>query len=130
MQQQNYFTLNYLNSLGWEPEELAQAGQYSAIRRLTNTLTDYELIYYSSKLLKMPLSTYNKEGIKWLVYHNTIAEAEQKAREQEQTRAQQKAKEQQEKARKEAIFKGFLIFGCCVWVLVLLLCLACFVLLR
>ena len=127
---QNYITLNYLEGLGTPAEELAQAGQYSAIKRLTNTLTDYELIYYSSKLLKMPISTYNKEGIKGLIYHNVITEAEQKARDQAQSRAEQKAREQEQKAKKEAIFKGFLVFGCIVWVVVLLFCLACFVLLR
>ena len=76
MKTPEYKTLLYMQGLGAPVDELIQARQYNAIKRNIEALTDYELMYYHCKLLKMPISTYDRAGLIMAVFHNILTEYE------------------------------------------------------
>ena len=56
----NYKTLYYLNSLGLEPVDYLGGLRYGALKADLKRCSNYELAYYHCKVLKMPLSTFEK----------------------------------------------------------------------
>lgn len=130
MKTPNYKTLLYMQALGCGCDDLIRAGQYKAVKGNIEQLTDYELMYYHCKLLKMPAGTFDKVGLIMAMFHNVITEYEQ--REEDQKEAEQ---EERNKARAKAetvqrIYKAILIYFGVLVVFVLVLCLACLILWR
>ena len=76
MKTPQYKTLLYMQGLGAPVDELIEAGQYNAIKRNIEALSDYELMYYHCKLLKMPMHTYDRPGLIMAVFHNVLTEYE------------------------------------------------------
>lgn len=126
----NSKTLQYLEALGCEPYKMLNTGEHGELKKWTSFLSDYELTYYHCKVLKMPISTFNKASIvDYLVYMAIYEYC------QEQDQEKQEAIEERKKARAKAetvqrIYKAILIYFVVLVVFVLVLCLACFILWR
>ena len=56
-------TLSYMQALGCEPYKILKTGEHGELKQWASGLTDYEVMYYHCKVLKMPLSTFNKKSI-------------------------------------------------------------------
>lgn len=118
MKTPDYKTLLYLQGLGAPVDELIQARQYNAIKRNIEALSDYELMYYHCKLLKMPISTYDRQGLIMAVFHNVLTEYE--AMQEYSTEAREEARRRED--RKQAIYKSIIIYWGLLCLVVVLLC--------
>ena len=118
MKTPNYKTLLYLQGLGAPVDELIQARQYNAIKRTIEALSDYELMYYHCKLLKMPISTYDRPGLIMAVFHNVLTEYE--AMQADHTEAREEARRRED--RRQAIYKSIIIYWCLLCLVTVLLC--------
>ena len=130
MKAPNYKTLLYMQALGCDCDDLIRSGQYQAVKGNIEQLSDYELMYYHCKLLKMPVGTFDKAGLIMAIFHNLLTEYEQ--REEDQAEAEQ---EERKKARVKAetvqkIYKAILLYFGVLVVFILVLCLACLILWR
>ena len=118
MKTPDYKTLLYMQGLGAPVDELIQAGQYKAIKRNIEALSDYELMYYHCKLLKMPISTYDRAGLIMAVFHNVLTEYE--AMQADRTEAREEAQRRED--RQQAIYKGIIIYWGLLCLVAVLLC--------
>ena len=73
-----YKSLEFMQSVGCPCGDLIRSGQYDIVKANVKRLNDYELMYYHCKVLKMPVSTYDKTGLIMAIFHNVIADYEQK----------------------------------------------------
>lgn len=115
----DYKTLLYLQGLGAPVDELIEDRQYNAIKRNIEALSDYELMYYHCKLLKMPISTYDRQGLIMAVFHNVLTEYE--AMQEDSTEAMAEALRRED--RRQAIYKSIIIYWGLLCLLAVLLCL-------
>lgn len=126
----NSKTLLYLQALGCEPYKLLSTGEHGELKHWASFLSAYELTYYHCKVLKMPISTYNKASIvDYLVYmaiFEYCQELDQEHREQQEEK--QRARQKAETIQK--IYKAILLYFGVLVVFVLVLCLACLILWR
>ena len=113
-----YKTLLYMQGLGAPVDELIQARQYKAIRRNLEALSDYELMYYHCKLLKMPMGTYDRTGLIMAMFHNAITEYE--AMQADHTEAREEAQRRED--RRQAIYKSIVIYWCLLCLVAVLIC--------
>ena len=118
MKTPNYKTMLYMQGLGAPVDELIEAGQYNAIKRNIEALSDYELMYYHCKLLKMPISTYDRPGLIMAVFHNVLTEYE--AMQADHTEAREEARRRED--RRQAIYKSIIIYWCLLCLVTVLLC--------
>jgi len=118
MKTPDYKTLLYLQGLGAPVGELIGAKQYKAVKRNCEALSDYELMYYHCKLLKMPISTYDRQGLIMAVFHNVLTEYE--AMQEDQTEAREEAQRRED--RKQAIYKSIIIYWGLLCLVSVLLC--------
>lgn len=118
MKTPNYKTLLYMQGLGAPVDELIQARQYNAIKRNIEALSDYELMYYHCKLLKMPMHTYDRQGLIMAVFHNVLTEYE--AMQEAQTEAREEARRHED--RKQAIYKSIVIYWGLLCLVAVLIC--------
>lgn len=122
MRTPKYKSLVYMQVLGCPADDLIRSGQYDALKGNIRQLSDYELMYYHCKILKMPVSTYDKTGLIMAIFHNVIADYEQREEdlqeaEQEETReAIRKANTRSRIYKHVAIWYGIL----CLLVVVLM----------
>lgn len=128
----NYKTLYYLNSLGLEPVEFLKSFKYDYLKSSLKTCKDYELMYYHCKVLKMPLKTYDKNGLIMSIVHNAIQEyddmlADNRQMLQDQKEAERMERQKQNTTRK--VFKIVLIFALLYLMFALGSCFACWMLL-
>ena len=124
----NSKTLLYLQALGCEPYKMLSTGEHGELKQWASFLSDYELIYYHCKVLKMPISTFNKTSIvDYLVYmaiFEYCQELDQEAREQQEEK--QRARAKAETVQK--IYRAILLYFGVLVVFILVLCLACLIL--
>ena len=118
MKTPDYKTLLYMQGLGAPVDELIQARQYNAIKRNIEALSDYELMYYHCKLLKMPMGTYDRAGLIMAMFHNVLAEYEEMK--EDQTEAQEEARRRED--RKQAIYKSIVIYWGLLCLVTVLIC--------
>ena len=118
MKTPDYKTLLYLQGLGAPVDELIKARQYNAIKRNIEALSDYELMYYHCKLLKMPISTYDRHGLIMAVFHNVLTEYE--AMQEDRTEAIEEARRQED--RRQAIYKSIVIYWGLLCLVAVLIC--------
>ena len=118
MKTPEYKTLLYMQGLGAPVDELIQARQYKAIRRNLEALSDYELMYYHCKLLKMPMGTYDRTGLIMAMFHNAITEYE--AMQADRTEAREEAQRRED--RRQAIYKSIIIYWGLLCLVAVLLC--------
>ena len=118
MKTPEYKTLLYMQGLGAPVDELIQARQYKAIRRNLEALSDYELMYYHCKLLKMPMGTYDRTGLIMAMFHNAITEYE--AMQADRTEAREEAQRRED--RRQAIYKSIVIYWCLLCLVAVLIC--------
>lgn len=118
MKTPDYKTLLYMQGLGAPVDELIQGRQYKAIKRNIEALSDYELMYYHCKVLKMPRGTYDRAGLIMAMYHNAITEYE--AMQEYRTEAIEEARRQED--RRQAIYKGIIIYWGLLCLVAVLLC--------
>jgi len=118
MKKPDYKTLLYLQGLGAPVDELIQARQYNAIKRNIEALSDYELMYYHCKLLKMPMHTYERRGLIMAVFHNVLTEYE--AMQADRTEAREEAQRRED--RRQAIYKSIIIYWGLLCLVTVLLC--------
>ena len=118
MKTPDYKTLLYLQGLGAPVDELIEARQYNAIKRNIEALSDYELMYYHCKLLKMPIGTYDRRGLIMAVFHNVLTEYE--AMQKDRTEAIEEARRM--KDRRQAIYKSIIIYWSLLCLVSVLLC--------
>ena len=118
MKTPNYKTLLYMQGLGAPVDELIEAGQYNAIKRNIEALSDYELMYYHCKLLKMPVHTYDRPGLIMAVFHNVLTEYE--AMQADRTEAREEARRRED--RKQAIYRSIIIYWGMLCLVAVLLC--------
>lgn len=98
-----YKTLYYLRCCGVDLDEELKQGRYNVVKWSLKGLSDYELKYYHCKVLKMPLSTFNKAGLIMCILHNAIAETEQAEADRLQALQDQQELNQARTERKEQI---------------------------
>ena len=118
MKTPEYKTLLYMQGLGAPVDELIQARQYKAIRRNLEALSDYELMYYHCKLLKMPMGTYDRTGLIMAMFHNAITEYE--AMQADRTEAREEAQRRED--RRQAIYKSIVIYWGLLCLVAVLIC--------
>ena len=118
MKTPEYKTLLYMQGLGAPVDELIQARQYKAIRRNLEALSDYELMYYHCKLLKMPIGTYDRTGLIMAMFHNAITEYE--AMQADRTEAREEAQRRED--RRQAIYKSIVIYWGLLCLVAVLIC--------
>lgn len=118
MKTPDYKTLLYLQGLGAPVDDLIEEKQYKAIKRNIEALSDYELMYYHCKLLKMPIGTYDRAGLIMAIFHNSIAEYE--AMKEDQTEAREEARRRED--RRQAIYKSIIIYWGLLCLVAVLLC--------
>lgn len=118
MKTPDYKTLLYLQGLGAPVDELIEARQYNAIKRNIEALSDYELIYYHCKLLKMPRGTYDRAGLIMAMFHNLVTEYEEMQETQEEAREEARRRED----RKQAIYRSIIIYWGLLCLVAVLLC--------
>ena len=128
----NYKTLYYLNSLGLEPIDFLKSFKYDYLRVGLKNCKDYELMYYHCKVLKMPLKTYEKNGLIMAIIHNAIQEYDDMLEDnrqmlQDQAEAERVEKQKQDTTRKA--FKIVFIFAILYLMFALGSCFACWMLL-
>lgn len=114
----DYKTLLYLQGLGAPVDELIQARQYNAIKRNIEALSDYELMYYHCKLLKMPVCTYDRAGLIMAMFHNAITEYE--AMLEDSTEAREEARRRED--RRQTIYKSIIVYWGLLCLVSVLLC--------
>ena len=114
----NYKTLLYMQGLGAPVDELIQDRQYNAIKRNIEALSDYELMYYHCKLLKMPVHTYDRQGLIMAMFHNVLTEYE--AMQADRSEAIEEARRRED--RRQAIYKSIIIYWCLLCLVAVLLC--------
>lgn len=119
----SYKTLYYLRCCGVDLEEELKQGRYNIAKgTIKRCLSDYELKYYHCKVLKMPLSTYDKAGLIMAILHNAIAETEQAEADrlqalqdqQERNEARTERKEQTKLAIKIILWSCLLVLVFCL----------------
>lgn len=130
MKTPKYKTLLYMDSLGSGCDDLIRSGQYWAVKGNIEQLSDYELMYYHCKLLKMPVGTFDKSGLIMAIFHNLISEYEQREEDQQEELNQEKLKTQAKAETVQKIYKAILLYFGVLVVFILVLCLACFILWR
>ena len=118
MKTPDYKTLLYLQGLGAPVDELIEARQYNAIKRNIEALSDYELMYYHCKLLKMPICTYDRQGLIMAVFHNILTEYE--AMQEDRTEAIEEAQRRED--RRQAIYKDIIIYWGLLCLVAVLIC--------
>lgn len=118
MKTPDYKTLLYMQGLGAPVDELIQARQYNAIKRNIEALSDYELMYYHCKLLKMPLGTYDRQGLIMAMFHNVLTEYE--AIQEMQAEAIEEARRRED--RTQAIYKSIIVYWGLLCMVAVLLC--------
>lgn len=118
MKTPDYKTLLYMQGLGAPVDELIEARQYKAIKRNIEALSDYELMYYHCKLLKMPQGTYDRAGLIMAIFHNSITEYE--TMKEDQAEAMEEARRREDK--KQAIYKSIIIYWGLLCLVAVLLC--------
>ena len=107
-----------MQALGAPVDELIEGRQYKAIKRNIEALSDYELMYYHCKLLKMPQCTYDRTGLIMAMFHNAITEYE--AMQEDQAEAQEEARRHED--RKQAIYKCIVIYWGLLCLVAVLIC--------
>lgn len=110
----NYKTLYYLNSLGLEPVDYLAGLRYGALKNDLKRCSNYELAYYHCKVLKMPLSTFEKSGLILAIVHNAISEYEDFLKDQEEQKQAQEEKNRAQAEKMETfkqVYKWCLVFG-------------------
>ena len=128
----NYKTLYYLNSIGLEPVEFLKSFKYDYLKAGLKACRDYELMYYHCKVLKMPLKTYEKNGLIMAIVHNAIQEYDDMLADNKQLLQDQKESERLEKQRQNTTKKAFkvvFIFAILYLMFALGSCFACWMLL-
>lgn len=118
MKTPEYKTLLYMQGLGAPVDDLIEEKQYKAIKRNIEALSDYELMYYHCKLLKMPISTYDRPGLIMAVFHNLLTEYE--AMQTDQAEAREEARRRED--RRQAIYKSIIIYWGLLCLVAVLLC--------
>ena len=118
MKTPDYKTMLYLQGLGAPVDELIQGRQYNAIKRNIEALSDYELMYYHCKLLKMPMHTYDRMGIIMAVFHNVLTEYE--AMQADRSEAIEEARRRED--RRQAIYRSIIIYWGLLCLVAVLLC--------
>ena len=118
MKTPDYKTLFYLQGLGAPVDELIQARQYKAVKGNIEALSDYELMYYHCKVLKMPIGTYDRAGLIMAMFHNAITEYE--AMQEDRTEAREEAQRRED--RRQAIYKSIIIYWGLLCLVAVLLC--------
>jgi len=118
MKKPDYKTLLYMQGLGAPVDELIQARQYNAIKRNIEALSDYELMYYHCKLLKMPRGTYDRAGLIMAMFHNAITEYE--AMQEDRAEIREEAKRRED--RRQAIYKSIILYWGLLCLVTVLLC--------
>ena len=118
MKKPDYKTLLYMQGLGAPVDELIEGRQYNAIKRNIEALSDYELMYYHCKLLKMPLHTYDRPGLIMAVFHNVLTEYE--AMQADRREAIEEARRRED--RRQAIYKSIIIYWGLLCLVTVLLC--------
>lgn len=126
----NYKTLLYMQALGCGCDDLIRSGQYQAVKGNIEQLTDYELIYYHCKLLKMPLGTFDKSGLIMAIFHNLLAEYEQREEDQREAEQEERTKAQAKAEALQKIYKAIILYFGVLVGLVLVLSLVCLILCR
>lgn len=114
MKTPDYKTLLYLQGLGAPVDELIEAGQYDAIKRNIGALSDYELMYYHCKLLKMPRGTYDRAGLIMAMFHNAITEYEAMQDDWAEARRRED--------RRQTIYKSIVIYWGLLCLVAVLIC--------
>lgn len=128
----NYKTLYYLNNIGLEPVEFLKSFKYDYLKANLKTCKDYELMYYHCKVLKMPLKTYEKNGLIMAIIHNAIDEYDRMLKDNIKMLDDQEEAEKLEKQRHATTRKAFkvvLIFAILYLMFALGSCFACWMLL-
>lgn len=118
MKTPDYKTLLYMQGLGAPVDELIEARQYNAIKRNIEALSDYELMYYHCKLLKMPRGTYERAGLIMAMFHNVLTEYE--AMQKDQAEAIEEARRRED--RRQAIYRSIIIYWGLLCLVSVLLC--------
>lgn len=128
----NYKTLYYLNNIGLEPVEFLESFKYDYLKAGLRACKDYELMYYHCKVLKMPLKTYEKNGLIMAIIHNAIDEYDRMLKDNikmlEDQEEAEKLEEQRHATTRKA-FKVVLIFAILYLMFALGSCFACWMLL-
>lgn len=130
MKAPNYKTLLYMQALGCGCDDLIRSGQYQAVKGNIEHLSDYELMYYHCKLLKMPAGTFDKGGIIMAMFHNVIAEYEQREEDKREAEQEERTKSQAKAETLQKIYRAILLYFGVLVGLVLVLSLVCLILCR
>lgn len=128
----NYKTLYYLNSIGLEPVEFLKSFKYDYLKSALKGCHDYELIYYHCKVLKMPIKTYEKNGLIMAIVHNAIQEYDDMLEDNKKMLQDQKESKRLEEQRHNTTKKAFkiiFIFAILYLMFALGSCFACWMLL-
>lgn len=119
----NNKTLAYMQALGCEPYKILKTGEHGDLKKWASGLTDYEVMYYHCKVLKMPITTFDKKSIVNYMTYQAIFEY---CQELEELQEEQEENRQKEKLRKETmnkVYKTIIIYAGVLVLFVLALCL-------
>lgn len=122
MKTPDYKTLLYMQALGAPVDELIEDQQYKAIKRNIEALSDYELMYYHCKLLKMPISTYNRACLIMAIFHNAITEYEAMKEAQAETEAEAQAEAEHRAELRAKIYRAIVIYWGLLCLVAVLIC--------
>lgn len=126
----NSKTLLYLEALGCEPYKLLSTGEHGELKHWASMLSDYELTYYHCKVLKMPISTFNKASIVDYLTYMAIFEYCQELDQEKQEAIEEKKRTQAKAETIQRIYKAIIIYFGVLFAFVLVLSLACLILWR
>ena len=126
----NSKTLMYLQALGCEPYRILSTGEHGELKQWASFLSDYELTYYHCKVLKMPISTFNKASIVDYLVYMAIFEYCQELDQEHQKQQEEKQRDRQKAETLQKIYKAIILYIGVLVVFILELCLACLILWR
>lgn len=116
-------TLSYMQALGCEPYKILNTGEHGDLKKWASGLTDYEIMYYHCKVLKMPLKTFDKKAIIDYMTYQAIFEYCQELEEIEEEAKNNKMKDQARRETLQKVYKAVIIYAGVLVLFVLALCL-------
>lgn len=122
MTSKNSKTLLYLQALGCEPYSILSTGEHGELKHWASMLSDYELTYYHCKVLKMPISTYNKGSIVDYITYMAIYEYCQELDQQKQEAREERAKAKERAELKARVYKAIVIYWGLLCLVAVLIC--------
>ena len=118
----NNKTLAYMQALGCEPYKILKTGEHGELKQWASGLTDYEVMYYHCKVLKMPVSTFDKKSIVNYMTYQAIFEYCQEIEEAQEEQKQNRQKAQEKRETMHKIYKAVIIYVGVLVLFVLAMC--------